>query len=62
MYHCTKPIGYAHLDEENNTNWIGIAFIEKYTNKQLSYYLLSNIINLTFRKKVKKVVKKVDTH
>jgi hypothetical protein len=40
-----KPIGYAHIDNENNKYWLGICIIDEYQNKGYGKILINYILN-----------------
>lgn len=39
-----EPVGYGHLDCENDTVWLGIAVIEKETGKGHGKEIMSNLV------------------
>ncbi len=41
-----EPIGYAHIDEEDNRKWFGICIIKEYQNKGLGKKMMDYIFNL----------------
>lgn len=40
-----EPIGYAHIDNENGINWIGICLLEEYQGKKYGKQLMNYVLN-----------------
>ncbi len=56
-----KPVGYAHLDKESETTWLGIAVIESEKGKGLGIMLMARPVMEEKKKHLKKMTLAVDT-
>jgi RimJ/RimL family protein N-acetyltransferase len=39
-----EPIGYGHIDRENNKNWLGIFISDKYRNKGIGKIIMTDLV------------------
>jgi len=60
LFNDAKPIGYAHLDKENDLIWLGIAIIESEKGKGLGNMLMKHLINFAIEQKLKIIFLTVD--
>lgn len=51
----SEPIGYAHLDPEDNKIWFGICIAQNHKGKKHGNFLINYIINYTKSKKYKSI-------
>jgi RimJ/RimL family protein N-acetyltransferase len=54
------PIGYAHLDKENNIIWLGIAIIENQQGKGYGNILMRYLVAFAKNKKIYEIFLTVD--
>lgn len=54
------PVGYGHLDKENNTVWLGIAINEAYQGIGLGNRMMKYLIDVASEYKVKTISLTVD--
>ena len=55
-----KVVGYAHLDKENNSVWLGTAVIEEETGKGIGKMIMDKLMSEAKTKEVKKITLTVD--
>lgn len=55
-----SPIGYGHLDKENEIIWLGICISEKFTNKGLGTIILDRLLSDSKKLNIAKVNLTVD--
>lgn len=56
-----KPIGYGHLDQENETVWLGIALLPEYQGIGLGEKIMNELIDVGKRKGVSQICLIVDS-
>lgn len=56
------PIGYGHLDEEENIVWLGISVIPKYHNKGIGKLIMSYLVSKAQKLKISNIFLTVDIH
>ena len=49
------PIGYGHLDEEENIVWLGISVIPKYHNKGIGKLIMSYLVSQAQKLKISNI-------
>lgn len=54
------PIGYGHLDVENDIVWLGMAISESHTGKGLGKLVLNNLIEHASDQKIESIKLSVD--
>jgi GNAT superfamily N-acetyltransferase len=54
------PIGYGHLDKEENSIWFGIAIVEKYIGKGKGKLIIEYLINKADNLKIPEIKLSVD--
>ena len=55
-----KPISYAHIDNEENINWIGICVLNEYQSKGYGKKLFEYVINYIYTNNISNVQLSVD--
>ena len=56
------PIGYGHLDVEENIVWLGICVIPKHHNKGIGKIIMSYLISKAQKFKISNIFLTVDIH
>lgn len=56
------PIGYGHLDEEENIVWLGISVIPKYHNKGIGKLIMSYLVSKAQKLKISNIFLTVDIY
>jgi RimJ/RimL family protein N-acetyltransferase len=56
------PIGYFHLEKENNIFWFGVCISKKYQSNKLGSLILSYVISFCLFNNIKKINLTVDAH
>lgn len=55
-----NPIGYAHIDYDDNKYWFGICILDEYQGKGYGNLLINYILNHNKIKKINKIYLTVD--
>ena len=62
MVEDNQVVGYAHLDKENETVWLGIALIEGFTGKGYGNILMTSLMGYAKNHTINEVFLTVDSN
>ena len=60
MIYNGEPVGYGHLDKENNVVWLGIAIAENFQGKGLGKKMMYFLLDFALKKGVHDISLTVD--
>jgi len=55
-----NPVGYGHLDLEQDTVWLGVCIIQSYTGKGYGMLMMDSLISFAYNNHIKEINLSVD--
>jgi ribosomal protein S18 acetylase RimI-like enzyme len=60
FYHNSKPIGYGHIDYDQNIYWLGVCVSDKYFGLGIGRNIVNHLIQKSRRLKINQICLSVD--
>lgn len=60
LFHKQEPVGYGHLDKENNKVWLGISIVESKQGMGFGNILMTNLLEAAITKNISAIYLSVD--
>ena len=60
FYHNSKPIGYGHIDYDQNIYWLGVCVSDKYLGLGIGRNIVNHLIQKSRRLKINQICLSVD--